>query len=370
MPAPSIAQLEGLLRRAWGRPVRISRREPLPPWAVMRCVLDGEEPPSVIVKWLRDDPNGFRIDPRQMATEQAALEFLAEIGFPSAPRLIAADAAAGVVVLEDLAPRTALAERLRDHGLAASKPQLLVYARVLGELGAATAGRAARYGAIRAGLGPEDPAVAGERGLGPDWPDARLRLEQQGLAIPPAADRDLAEVVTTLFDPGPFLALSNGDTQVNNLLIDGEDGKLIDFEAASFRHALTAAVLIHVPGPHWLTVADPFNADLEDAYRTALGQGVPEAEDEGRFGGGLAAASLAWACDRLSRFARVDRRPAGDDSRVQLIATLEAAAGVAHRHRAFPQLAGWQERAAQWLRRRWPDADIDLAGLAPYTPRR
>ena len=350
--------------------MRVAHCEPLAPWAVMRCSLDDAAATTVIVKWLREDPRGFRIDPRQIATEQAALEFLAEIGFPHAPRLIAADLSNGVLVLEDLSPRTPLSDRLRDRGLAACKPQLLVYARVLGELGAATAGKGARYGAIRAGLGPEDPAVAGERGLGPDLPDARRLLEQQGLAIPSVADHDLAEVLATLLDPGPFLALSNGDTQVNNLLIDGEDGMLIDFEAASFRHALKAAVLIHVPGPHWITVADPFNADLEDAYRRALSEGVAEAQDDRRFGAGLAAASLAWACDRLSRFALVDSRAAGDDSRVQLVATLEAAAGVAHRHRAFPQLAGWQERAAQWLRRRWPDADVDLAALRPYTPRR
>ena len=50
----------------------------------MICRLEADSdatiPGSVIVKWLRDDPRGLRIDPRQVATEQAALEFMAEIG--------------------------------------------------------------------------------------------------------------------------------------------------------------------------------------------------------------------------------------------------------------------------------------------------
>jgi hypothetical protein len=39
-------------------------------------------------------------------------------------------------------------------------------------------------------------------------------------------------------------------------------------------------------------------------------------------------------------------------------------------HRALPRLAGWCRHLADALRRRWPDADIDVAALAPYTPRR
>jgi hypothetical protein len=322
---------------------------------------------SVIVKWLRDHPQGVRTDLRQLATERAALEFLAEIGFARAPRLIAADHVVGVLVMEDLAPRTPLDERLRAAGLAALTAEMFDYARTLGALGAASAGKAARFDAIRAAYGPVDPATAGERGLGPDWPKAAARLADLGLALPHSIERELATLLEVLRAPGPFLALSNGDTQVNNFLVGEGDGKLIDFEAASYRHALTAAALIHVPGPGWITVG--LCAELGAAYRMALCEGVPEAEDDQRFGLGMAAACLAFALDRLSRFDLVDGRPPGNPSRVQLVSTLECAAVAARRHRAFPAVSGWADRCAAWLRRRWPDADLDLGAYAPYTPR-
>ena len=367
---PSTGQLEALLGAALGQPARVERFEQLAPWAVARCQIelgDGSAR-SVIVKWLRDDPRGFRTDLRQLATERAALAFLAELGWSRAPRLVAADHIAGVLAMDDLAPRTPLDARLRSEGLAALSSEMLDYAQALGELGAATAGRAARYSAIRAAYGPADPATA-ERGFGPDWPRTAQRLAELGLAIPDPVQRELSDVLAELHAPGPFLALTNGDTQVNNFLVGEGEGRLIDYEAAGFRHALTAAALIHTPGSAWITVRAPLCADLEAAYRTALAQGVPEAEDDRGFGRGMAAACLAFALDRLSRYALVDGRPTGDASRVQLVSTLESAAIVALGHRAFPTVSGWAERAAAWLRRRWPETDVDLGALAPYTPR-
>ena len=362
--------VEQVLDAALGLPACVERFDHLAPWAVARCQVrlgDGSAQ-SVIVKWLREHPQGVRTDVRQIATEAAALAFLGELGFARAPRLIAADPAAGILVTEDLSPRTPLAERLVAQGLAGLEPEMLDYARCLGELGAATAGRAGRYDAIRAALGPVDPATR-ERGFGPAWPTVSARLSELGLAIPDPVQRELAGLLGVLEAPGPFLAFTNGDVQVNNFLVGAGEGKLIDYEAAGFRHALTAPVLIHTPGSAWITVRAPLCADLEAAYRTALSRGVPEAEDDRRFGEGMAAACLAFALDRLTRFSLLDGRPAGDASRVQMVSTLESAAIAARRHRAFLQAAGWADRAAEWLRRRWPDADVDLEAYAPYTPR-
>ncbi|MFC7109919.1 hypothetical protein ACFQQB_61760 [Nonomuraea rubra] len=107
-----------------------------------------------------------------------------------------------------------------------------------------------------------------------------------------------------------------------------------------------------------------------EVYRRALAAGVPEAEDERRYGVGLAAACVAYALARLHRLPVLEARPAGDDSRAQLVAALEAAAMTADAYRALPRLAGWCRRLGDALRRRWPDADIDVSTLAPYTPRR
>jgi len=369
LAAPTIPQIEQMLGGALGRPVRVTGSERIEPWSVLRCQLEGAAPRSVIVKWVREHPDGLRVDPRQAATEHAALEFLAGIRFAAAPRPMASNLAAGVLILEDLAPRRALADHIREDGAEAMGDGLLAFARAMGELGAATVGRAAAYEIIRAQYGPVDRLVGRERGLGPLWPEARRRLEALGLGVPDRVARELDAVVETLLEPGPFLVFSNGDPQANNFLVGEGGGRLIDFEFADFRHALIGAVWMHVPGPAWLTVAHPRATEFEAGFRQALAAGVPEAEDDALFGFGLAATCLAEACDRFGRFASLDARAPGDTSRVQMISTLEAAAAAARRHRALPQLAGWADRVGAWLRSRWPDADVDLAGYPPYASR-
>ena len=100
---------------------------------------------------------------------------------------------------------------------------------------------------------------------------------------------------------------------------------------------------------------------------------MPEAQDDRRYGFALASACMRWALLRLHRFAVLDARVPGDHSRLQLVETLESAARAAEAHRALPHLAGWARRTADTLRRRWPDADLDLTDRAkfpPYSPRR
>ena len=168
-----------------------------------------------------------------------------------------------------------------------------------------------------------------------------------------------------LTQPGPFLALSSGDADANNYLIAGGEGRLIDFEAAGYRHAVEDAVCLHVPGPHWLTVNDPIADGVEAEYRAALSGSVPEAMDDARFGAAMAAACLVFAIIRVHRFPKLDARGAGVPGRLQVVSTLEAAARAAAAHRSLPHLRGWVLEAATALRRAWPDADVDLGTYAP-----
>lgn len=119
-------------------------------------------------------------------------------------------------------------------------------------------------------------------------------------------------------------------------------------------------------------MGDPGATGLAGHYRRALARAVPEAEDDARYGLALASACFSWALLRLERAPVLDAREPGHPSRLQLIATLEAAAGTAEAHSALPALAGWLRRVAEVLRRRWPDADQDFTDTArfpPYLPR-
>jgi hypothetical protein len=362
VPAPSIDEIERLLNAP------VAGVAPVAPWAVTRVTLASGA--TVLVKWIRDSPVNFRVDLRQAAAEAAALEFLAEIGFDQAPRLLAVDHASGLVAVEDLAPMTPLLDRLRDDGPAPHMASLTAFATTIGRLCATTAGKEAAFEAVRARHGEADPEVGRAQGLGRGWPNARQWLADFGLPIEGAAAAELARVEAALVDPGPFCALSNGDPQTNNFLTDGQSGALIDFEWAAFRNAFTTTNWISMPGSAWITVAHDGSPALEDAWRAAASPGIPQVADDAAFAFGVAMSALAEACDRIIRFPLMDGRPAGHQSRLQMVSTLESAAAVARRHGALLPLADWSERVAAWLRRRWPDADQDLATIRPFTPRR
>jgi hypothetical protein len=366
--APTLDHLTSLLSAAFGRPVGLAALDRVGSWPVLRCRLEPGAglPPSVIAKWLRDEPSS-RADPRQLATERAALEFLEEIGFRGAPRLIASDSR--VVILEDLARSVALADRLRAEGANSLEGELRAFARTLGELGAVTAGREAHYERIRRHAGHLGGPTGNLASLDPAWPTVRRRLADLGLEMSSAAEREQIAIAEAFATPGPFHVFTNGDPHPNNYLVGEGAGHLIDFELAGFVHALSLAVWIHVPDPAWISAGQSMSAGLELAFRAALSAGVPEAEDDHRFGYGLAACCIAWAQTRLVRFETLDGRPRGDRSRLQIVTTLELAAAAARRHRALPALAGWMERAGAWLRRRWPDAEADLATYPAFTPR-
>ncbi|MCC5578805.1 phosphotransferase [Microtetraspora sp. AC03309] len=307
-----LAEVESLLSRHRFSPVTVVDWQRLEPWAVARARLSGlRRPERVIVKWVRPHPDQTRPESWRFRTELAALRFLSEdLSLNLAPRAIAADVASGLVVLEDLAPRTALDQLLRADGAAAHADRLVAFARARGELNAATAGMAETYYARRTALGPVDPAAdrvgrwAGHREEG------RRQAAGVGAPITGRAERELAAALEELAEPGPFLTLSNGDPEANNVLVHASgapDPRLIDFEFAGYTHALNDAVCLHVPGPAWLSVGDAIT-------------------------GGLAAARTAEA------------------------------------HRPLPHLAGWARRMADLLRRRWPDTDLNLTDQTTFPP--
>ncbi len=62
--------------------------------------------------------------------------------------------------------------------------------------------------------------------------------------------------------------------------------------------------------------------------RTELALQIPEAEDDTLFHTRIAGAAATRVTERLRRFAKLDARPFGHESRPQMIATLEAAAAT------------------------------------------
>lgn len=362
------ALVERVLSDAYGTPVVVASCERIEPWFVVRCVID-RPPGSVIVKSLREHPNGFRTDPAQVATERAALEFMAEHVPGRAPRLIASDLDAGVLVLEDLAPRVALWDLLATRAPGADEG-LRSFAHALGDTAARTHGLEDAYTRKRSRLGVADPRAAWSSAMDRAWDDTRHTSEAMGVAPSSGAEHDIATAFGVVREPGPFLALSNGDAGANNYFVRGGDGRIIDWEFAHYRHALRDAVCMYVPGSMWMTVGDPIAEGHADVHRAALSAGISEAADDTAFGLGLAAACFDFAAvDRLNRLPRIDAREPGHESHVQMIVTLESAARAMDAYRQLPDAAGWLRDVATALRKRWPEADVEIASLGRYATR-
>lgn len=363
--------VQGLLTDLHRAPVVVERWDRLEPWAVARARLSGAGADrTVIVKWLRNGVGEARTERWRLGTELAALQFLSDdLGLVIAPRVLAADLSAGFLVLEDLAPRVALNHLIRRDGAEAHLERLAAFARTMGELGAATVGREEVYRTRCAAAGCTQDQFVTLRNHGHE---AATLL---GAPITGPVASELAAALDELNAPGPFLALSNGDAESNNILLHESgpaDARLIDFEAARYGHALLDVVCLYVPGPQWISVGDPARIGLADEYRQALARGVPQAQEDRLYGFALTAACASWALIRLQRLTVLDKRPPGDGSRLQLVSTLESAARTAEAHHALPQLAGWFWSAAGALRRRWPDADLDLTDpvrFPLYSPR-
>jgi hypothetical protein len=365
------ARIEELLERAYpGVTVEQRPRYRLGDfeWSVARCLLTGgpaDTPESVVVKWLRDDPNGWRVDHRQMLNERAALEFLDEIGLPIAPRFISSDASTSLIVMEDLHAHRPLYDLLNGPVSTDAARGLTAFADALGRLAAETAGAEGVYVRRRAGLGrPCDLSEFRVDKLAGGWREARAAAASVEVDVAPAADSEMADVLDTLGETGPFRAFSSGDAGENNFLWDGYDGRLIDFEFARFQHALLDGACLYIVHPRWILFPHRIAASLEATYRSALSEGITEAEDDRTWNRVMGAAVMARTLASLGRrILRVGQRPSGDASRAQLITIFEFAARAARQHRVLPALTSLCDELAETLRRRWPDARERLEGL-------
>jgi hypothetical protein len=263
-----LVALQALLTDLYGVPVAVEGWERLGPWAVARVLLGGTGAArTVIVKWVRAGPAQVRSEPWRLCAELAALQFLSEdLGLALAPRVIAADVPAGLLVMEDLAPRVALDRLIRRDGAAAHPGLLAAFARARGQLSAATAGQAGTYHARCAAMGYVAPAGGAAEGrLASLWDQGHRDAAALGTPVAGSAASELTAVLEELNAPGPFLTLSHGDAESNNIMVHEHgpaDARLIDFEAAGYAHALIDGVCLHVPGPGWICVGDPGAAGL------------------------------------------------------------------------------------------------------------
>lgn len=293
-----------------------------------------------------------------IACEWAAASLLDRRGASTA-RFLAGDAAAGVIVFADLGADTPwLAAPLLDGPASDAEAALLTYATGLGRLHATTVGCRDTYAAAMRQGYPHArvPQAISERWL------ARVIGIAPSLLGGVLPEAELAVLAQRMRDPGPWLALVHGDPCPDNVLLTPQGAALLDFEFAAPGHALIDAAYWRMGFPTcWCAgrVPDTVAERVEQAYRDAVADAIPQARDDAKFHQEYAVAvvvrlfaSLEWHLDSALKS---DSTWGIATKRNRIIWHLQAAIEAMQRADTLP---GTRRVFQAWLtnfENRWPD---------------
>jgi len=294
-----------------------------------------------------------------IAREWAAASLLDRRGACTA-RLLAADAATGVLVFSDLGADAAWLVAPLLHGSASeAEAALLAYAISLARLHAATVDCLAAYSSIVREAFPHAriPLAIGDAWLADAAGKASSLL---GGSLP---DSELALLRRRMQDPGRWLALVHGDACPDNVLLTAQGAALLDFEFAAPGHALVDATYWRLGFPTcWCAgrIPDTVADRIEQAYRDALAAVIPEAQDTASYWRDYAAAvfvrlfaSLGW---NLANALKADEIWGRAGLRSRILWHLQAAIEAAERGEALSELRRVAQDWLTGLRQSWPEA--------------
>jgi hypothetical protein len=254
-------------------------------------------PRTLVVKHYLGRPDPDRPDPFHYEVASCQLFTALPTDARPSPVLIAHDPQSRLLVLEDLGRSSTLADKLFGPDPAAAQRCLLSWARALGRMQAATAGRENDFGALLRRLGERawrDPmaedarvALAGVAGL----------LEQElGVAVPPAATSEAYETAR-LLGGTRYRAFSPSDTCPDNNLVTSRGVRFVDFEWGCFRDVALDAAYFRVPFPGCEAsfALPPGLADtMLEAWRNEIAAVWPDLDEPERLERRLLHAQLLW----------------------------------------------------------------------------
>jgi hypothetical protein len=306
----TLVTAEKVLSKAFSGEVRLSDGEDLGGSNRSKVyrfsLLEGpnDAPASVVVKqavsldgetYNPDSPNG---PAWRLFNDWAGLQFLSEVadGISPGPQFYGGDRNAGLIVLEDLGTGSRLDQLLQGDDPVAAEEGLLELATRLGKMHSLTIGKQAKFKRIRDSLGPRTKGTDFDSY---EWITAAVNKAVNALDISPhpRLDDELAMLVSSLTEPGPFLAYVHTDPCPDNCIRVGSKLRLFDFEVSEFRHALTDGVVgrIHFPTCFCVNrILEHIPPRMEASYRTELVKGCPEAADDKLFYRAVVEACAFW----------------------------------------------------------------------------
>ena len=382
-----VAAAEAALAHAWGGPIRLGDAELLREKGrnrVLRCPV-GEAPdgsPATVIVKASVGEGGEAFDPAgstagRFHNEWAGTALVGSLEVTPAlgARLYAADPEAGIVITEDLGAGECLADRMQGTDREALEAGLFAYARSLGRLHTATAGRETEWMQRRASFGAaeQEREREGIRWLRENVAPFQAQCEALGVALATGFESEIAQVQATLDAPGPFLAFTPGDTCPDNHRFVTEDALcFFDFEFCGFSHALLDAAYLRAPFPScWCVNRLPpdLTPRLEAAYRAELVRGCPEAGDDALFFPALVHANAYWAIASVSwslEEALKEDSPWGlSTERQRPPLRLANFAEVSEQYHVLPALAATARALEAKLRGLWADGE-DMPLYPPF----
>jgi Phosphotransferase enzyme family len=290
--------------------------------------------------------------------EVAALEYLNGMPEPVAPRLLGADADAGILLMEDLGPGPSLADSLLDGDRSRVRADLVSYAEALGSLHAWSMGR------------PRDPCLGT-----PPWPGLVARGKDAflgaavSLGVAAAGAGTEIDQVSVLLSETGYQGLVHGDVCPDNVRFVGGRCRIFDFEHSGWGPVVLDASYLLAPFPScWCfgrlpaAVAAPAIA----AYRgrlQAAGIDLGPSWDVAMTAA-LGAWIVAWGSE-IAKLLEKDNEWGTTTMRPRLLTWLRSFTSAAGRSGVLPGLRVLAGDLHEQLSARWPEAvTADYPALA------
>ena len=254
-------------------------------------------PRTVVVKHYLDDPDPERPDPFPYEVASCQLFTAMSADARPSPVLIAHDPQSRLLVLEDLGRSSTLADKLFGPDPDTARRCLLSWARALGRMQAATAGRESDFGALLRRLGERawrDPVAEEARVALAKVPE--LLAEELGVMTPPQASLEAHETAR-LLGGTRYRAFSPSDTCPDNNLVTSRGVRFVDFEWGCFRDVALDAAYFRVPFPGCeasFALPPGMGEAMLEAWRNEIGAVWPDLDDPVILERRLLYAQLLW----------------------------------------------------------------------------
>jgi hypothetical protein len=242
------------------------------------------------------------------------------------PRLYCCHRDAGLLIIEDLGNHQILKAILRGKDSHLATDALIKFGQCLGQLQVAAFGKEGAFKTSQVDArAPILPSVACQD-IRNAISDLHACLDALRIKSPIGFDRAIDDLEAMVHDENsPFRTWTHGDLRpLNVLYLESTQARLVDFEFASFGHALLDAVCVRMAFPpppvpvisSGQAVPSSVVRRFESSYRTELVRGIPDAADDTCFQEALVQACAHWALIKLLSMWKIhlqERLAQGDD---------------------------------------------------------